>query len=208
MALSLSKDGFFLLLASMAFARIVQAGDPDITSDFIFPPNTIAVNESFFTHTGFRNLVGAAPPAAFKVTKATLVEFPALSGQSVSYALLQFPAGAINPPHLHPRSAELLFIMDGCIEVGLIDTTNKLFVQTLQKGDMFLFPKGLVHYLYNINAQYPAVALSAFGSANAGSVSIPGTIFASGITDDVLTKSFKTEIATIQKLKAGLVPNV
>ncbi|KAF8395410.1 hypothetical protein HHK36_019356 [Tetracentron sinense] len=187
----------------MAITQIAQAGDPDITSDFIFPPNIMAVNESFFTHTGLRNIAGAA---AFKVTKASLVEFPALNGQSVSYALLQYPGGAINPPHIHPRSAELLFLLDGYIEVGLIDTTNKLFVQTLQKGDLFVFPKGLVHYQYNINAQYPAVALSAFGSANAGTVSIPGTIFATGIKDDVLAKSFKTDVATIQKLKAGLAP--
>ena len=75
-----------------------------------------------------------------------MAEFPALNGQSVSIAVLQYPAGSVNPPHTHPHSAELLFLLDGALEVGFVDTTNKLFTQTLQAGDMFVFPKGLVHY--------------------------------------------------------------
>ncbi|CAI0466389.1 unnamed protein product [Linum tenue] len=42
---------------------------------------------------------------------------------------------------------------------------------------MFVFPKGLVHFQYNAGAGY-AIALSAFGSASTGTVSLPGTLFA------------------------------
>jgi hypothetical protein len=38
-----------------------------------------------------RALVGAQPPSALKVSKVSAAEFPALIGQSVSYAVLQFP---------------------------------------------------------------------------------------------------------------------
>ncbi|KAE8660924.1 putative germin-like protein 9-2 [Hibiscus syriacus] len=143
-------------------------------------------------------------PANFTVLKATMVELPALNGQSVSYALLQFPASSVNPPHTHPRSAELLFLVDGNLEVGFVDTTNKLFTQSLQSGDMFIFPKGLVHYQYNADTNNPAIAISAFGSANAGTVSLPKTLFATDIDDAILAKSFKTDVSTIQALKAGL----
>ncbi|KAM1100309.1 hypothetical protein FF1_006740 [Malus domestica] len=103
--------------------------------------------------------------------KASLAEFPALNGQSVSYAVLQFPNnGTTNPPHTHPRSAELLFLVGGTLEVGFVDTKNNLFRQTLQ----------------------------------AGTVSIPSTLFTTGIDDNVLAISFKTDAGTIQKLKAGL----
>ncbi|CAI0403827.1 unnamed protein product [Linum tenue] len=78
-----------------------------------------------------------------------------------------------------------------------------LFPNTLQVGDMFVFPKGLVHFQYNAGTSY-AIALSAFGSASAGTVSLPGTLFATGIDDAVLAKSFKTDVGVIQKLKAGL----
>ncbi|BFG34800.1 hypothetical protein CerSpe_210740 [Prunus speciosa] len=182
---------------------MAMAGDPDIISDFLLPANG-TVDANFFTYTGFRVLVGGGPPTAFKVLKATLAEFPALDGQSVSYAVLEFPSGTTNPPHTHPRSAELLFLVDGTLEVGFIDTKNNLFTQTLQSGDLFVFPKGLVHFQYNADAQNPALAISAFGSANAGTVSLPNTLFTTGIDDNVLAISFKTDVATIQKLKAGL----
>ncbi|MCD7467244.1 hypothetical protein HAX54_004573 [Datura stramonium] len=133
-----------------------------------------------------------------------MAEFPALNGQSVSYAILQYPAGSVNPVHTHPRSAELLFLMSGTLEVGFIDTTNKIFNQTLQTGDVFVFPKGLVHYQYNADAKSCAWAISAFGSANAGTVSVPNSVFNTSIPDNILAKSFKTDIMTIQKIKAGL----
>ncbi|KAA8549894.1 hypothetical protein F0562_001578 [Nyssa sinensis] len=117
--------------------------------------------------------------------------------------VLQYAAGGVNPPHTHPRAAELLFVVEGSLEVGFVDTTNKLFTQTLQLGDMFVFPEGLVHYQYNADAENPATAISAFGSANAGTASIPTTLFATGIDDNILAKAFKTDVATIQKIKAG-----
>ncbi|XVF19693.1 hypothetical protein REPUB_Repub11eG0132600 [Reevesia pubescens] len=141
-----------------------------------------------------RVLVNEDFPTNFTVLKASMVEFPALNGQSVSYAVLQYPAGSLNPPHTHPRSAELLFPVDGNLEVGFVDTTNKLFTQSLQAGDMFIFPKGLVHYQYNADLKNPAIAISAFGSANAGTVSLPKTLFATNIDDTILAKSFKTDI--------------
>jgi hypothetical protein len=84
-----------------------------------------------------------------------------------------------------------------------VDTTNKLFTQTLQPGDMFVFPKGLVHFQYNSDTQRPALAFSAFGSANAGTVSIPNTLFNTTIDDNVLALAFKTNVSTIQTLKKG-----
>lgn len=127
-----------------------------------------------------------------------------LDGRSVSFAVLECPAGTINPPHTHLRSDELLFVVDGSLAVGFIDTINKLYTQTLQLGDMFVFPKGPVHYQSNANAKNPATAISAFGNANAGTVSVPSNVFATGIDDNILAKAFKIDSATIQKIKAGL----
>ncbi|CAA2954250.1 germin 9-2, partial [Olea europaea subsp. europaea] len=192
--------------ASLAIVQMAMAGDPDILTDFVLPMNLTNVDGNFFTFTGMRVLVAAPPPLTFKVFKASLAEFPALNGQSVSYAVLLFPSGSINPVHTHPRSAELLFLSEGSLEVGFVDTTNKLFTQTLQPGDLFVFPKGLVHFQYNADTKVPALAISAFGSSNAGTVSLPNTLFNTSIDDNVLALSFKTDVATIQKLKAGLAP--
>lgn len=209
MALTTFFVTIFPLLVSSYLIRITLAGDPNILTDFIVPDNMSAINitGSFFTFTGLRFLFNEEePPTTFTVTKVSLKEFPALNGQSVSYAVLEYPAGKTNPPHTHPRSAELLFVVGGCLEVGFVDTTNKLYTQSLQVGDIFVFPKGLVHFQYNADPRSPAVAVSAFGSANAGTASLPITLFGTGIDDDVLAISFKTDVGTIKKLKAGLAP--
>ncbi|XP_059428975.1 germin-like protein 9-3 [Corylus avellana] len=198
---------FSLLISSFAIMiRMATAGDPDILFDFIAPPN-VTVDENFFTFTCMRSLIGAGPPTTFKVSKASMTEFPALNGQSISIDVLEFPAGSISPPHTRVRATGLLFLIAGSLQVGFIDTTNKLFTQTLQTGDMFIFPKGLVHFQYNAGMT-PAIAVAAFGSANAGLVSLPNTLFNTSIDDNVLALSFKTDIATIQHPKAGLAPNL
>ncbi|MBA0641580.1 hypothetical protein Goklo_026118 [Gossypium klotzschianum] len=78
-----------------------------------------------------------------------MVEFPAFNGQSDSYVVLQYPTGSVNPFHTHPRATELLFLTYSVPEVGFVGTTNKLFTQRLQAGDIFVFLKGLVHYQFN-----------------------------------------------------------
>ncbi|ERN13026.1 hypothetical protein AMTRI_Chr11g94180 [Amborella trichopoda] len=202
--MALTTKFILCMTMAMAGALMVKASDPDILSDFILPRNTNSVDANFFTFTGLRSLENESDPITLRVTKVSKAEFPALDGQSVSFALLEYANGGINPLHTHPRSAELLFLVYGSLEVGFVDTTNKLYTQKLQIGDMFIFPKGLVHYQYNSDTQNLAIALSAFGSASAGTVSVPSTLFTTGISDDVLAKSFKTDVQTIQKLKAGL----
>ncbi|KAM3740759.1 hypothetical protein ACB098_08G122900 [Castanea mollissima] len=186
-----TMKSFTLLISSLAIIQMATAVDPDILSDYIIPANVTILDGLFFTFTGMRAFVTAGPPTTIK---------------SVSYAVLQFPAGSPNPPHTHPRASELLFLVQGTLQVGFVDTTNKLFSQTLQTGDAFVFPKGLVHFQYNADPQVPALAISAFGSANAGTVSISNTLFTTGIDNNVLAKSFKMDVATIQALKAGLAP--
>ncbi|XP_024161429.2 germin-like protein 9-3 [Rosa chinensis] len=192
-----------ILVLALATSKRVLASDPDILSDFLLPQNSSTVDASFFTFTGFRGIFDQAPKT-LKTTKASMVEFPALNGQSVSYAVLQLPPQTLFPPHTRPDATGLLFLLDGSLEVGLIDTKNNLYTQKLQAGDMFVFPKGLIHYQYNTDSQLPATAIAAFGSASARAVAVPPSVFASGIDDVILAKSFKTDVDTIKKIKAGL----
>lgn len=194
---------FLLLFLATFTLRSALASDPDILLDFIPPPEGTPIDGSYFTFSGLRSVVGAPPPANFTATKASMGNFPALNGQSVSMAVLTYPRGGVNPLHTHPRAAELLLLVQGYLEVGFVDTTNKLYTRSLQPGDTFVFPKGLVHFQFNCGSG-PAVALSAFGSANAGTVSVPMSTFGVDIDDGILAASFKTDVATIQKLKAGL----
>ncbi|MFS7932890.1 putative germin, rmlC-like cupin domain superfamily, rmlC-like jelly roll [Helianthus anomalus] len=204
MAISSFTSSILLLplVLLLAISTTTQANDPDILTDFV-TPNSSSVDASFFTYSGLRNFYNP-DQKNFTVVKASMKEFPALNGQSVSYAVLQFPPAAVNPPHTHPRAAELLVVMMGTLEVGFVDTTNVLYNQTLQEGDMFVFPKGLVHFQYNRNHNQSAITVSAFGSANAGLLSVPKSVFTTGIDENVLAMSFKTDVPTVQKIELGL----
>lgn len=71
---------------------------------------------------------------------------------------------------------------------------------------MFVFPKGLIHYQYIADAKNTALAISAFGGANAGTVSVPSNVFSTAIEDDILAKSFKIDVATVQAIRVVLAP--
>ncbi|CAN1156593.1 Germin-like protein 9-3 [Linum perenne] len=180
--------------------------DPDILVDFIIPDNQTEVDASFFTYTGARGILDSEPPSSFTVTEVSMAEFPALNGEGVSYSILQLPAGATYPPHNHPRAAEILLVIRGCVQVGLVIANNCMYNQTLEVGDIFVFPKGLVHFATNTapaGGDEVATAISAFGSASAGTVLLPDSIFASNIDDGVLASAFNTNVTIIQLIKNG-----
>ncbi|WVZ63164.1 hypothetical protein U9M48_012819 [Paspalum notatum var. saurae] len=225
---------YSLVLAHQLLPRCAHAGDPDILTDFLLPPGTdpSLINGSFFAHTGLVGGSAGDDAAKLSVSKATAAEFPALQGQSVSYAALVYGPGTVNPPHIHPRHAarlawpsshtdsylqmvvsyrclcchgrasELLVVVQGVLSVGLVDAARNgtLYTATLQTGDVFVFPKGMVHFQIN-NGSGVARAFSAFGSASPGTIPLPSTLFATGIDDAVLEKSFHTDQATVEELK-------
>ncbi|CAN1801268.1 Germin-like protein 9-3 [Linum perenne] len=68
-----------------------------------------------------------------------------------------------------------------------------MYNQTLEVGDIFIFPKGLVHFATNTapaGGDEVATAISAFGSA-------------SNIDDGVLARAFNTNVTIIQLIKNG-----
>ncbi|KAL6838500.1 hypothetical protein ACP4OV_031745 [Aristida adscensionis] len=201
--MAVARQLVFLCAVMAVIPLSARAGDPDILTDFVVPAtvNPSDVNGTFFTYGHLVN--GVDPdPATFNVTKATAAEFPALLGQSVSYASLVYGAGTANPPHLHPRASELLLVVKGALFVGLVDAARNgsVYTQALEAGDMFVFPKGMVHFQFN-NGSGEARALSAFGSANPGTVSLPKALFGAGIDEAVLEKSFHVGADVIAELE-------
>ncbi|MCO5605875.1 hypothetical protein L7F22_060059 [Adiantum nelumboides] len=188
----------------LAMVALFQAGcrgsDPELTQDFLVPVG-VNVSGDFFTFTGFRAGPQAAPHT-FKVLKAPAEAFPALAGLGVSAALLEFQPGSQNTPHTHPRATELLYVVRGSLMVGLLDTAGHFFNQTLQTGDLFVFPKGLVHFQVNPASSSVTFAFSSFSSSAPGTVSLPSTLFGSGIPPSVLTQAFSVDAGALSELQA------
>ncbi|KAG6556805.1 hypothetical protein Mapa_001751 [Marchantia paleacea] len=190
----------FAGLVLVVFAVGVRASDPELTTDFSAPAG---IDGNFFKSTLLKGVPVASPNFA-TVTAANQNNFPALTGLGVSSALLQFPAGALNPPHTHPRGTELFYCMQGCLDVGIVDTTNKLFTTSVCEGESVVFPKGLVHFQIN-RGKTLAKGLVGFSSSNPGTNRLPNVLFKSGIADDVLMKAFGVGKMTIEQLKNAKV---
>ena len=135
------------------------------------------------------------------VTAANVDNFAGLNTLGISMARIDFAKGGLNVPHTHPRASEILFVAEGTLYVGFVDTNNTLFATTLNKGDVFVFPRGLVHFQLNIG-NYPAVAIAALGSQNPGVQQIALALFTPDINDQVLTKAFKITQQEVNSIQA------
>eukprot|EP00262_Sarcandra_glabra_P001774 TRINITY_DN1193_c0_g1_i1.p1 TRINITY_DN1193_c0_g1~~TRINITY_DN1193_c0_g1_i1.p1 ORF type:complete len:190 (+),score=2.54 TRINITY_DN1193_c0_g1_i1:117-686(+) len=141
------------------------------------------------------------------VTGANVQKIPGLNTLGVSMSRVDYAPGGLNPPHTHPRATEMVFVLDGELEVGFITTANVLIGKTIKKGEIFVFPRGLVHFQKN-NGRGPASVIAAFNSQLPGTQSIAMTLFTATPTlpDDVLTKAFQIGSKQVEKIKSKLAP--
>jgi len=142
------------------------------------------------------------------VTLASANNFPALNTQGLSIARIDFAPkgkGGLNPPHVHPRATEVLFLAQGTLYVGFVDTNNTLFAQTLYAGDLFVFPRGLVHFQINLGDK-PAMAIAALNSQNPGASQVAKALFAANppLPPQVLEIAFGIEDKEVDSIIQGV----
>ena len=114
------------------------------------------------------------------------------------------PWGLI-PPHSHPRATEILTVLEGRFLVGFVTSNpdNRLITKVLEKGDVFLFPIGLVHFQRNVGLG-SAFSISSLSSQNPGVLRVANTLFGStpSIPNDILAKAFQVDKSVVEKLQA------
>lgn len=167
--------------------------------------NNVTANDFFFA--GLGNVGNTANLMGSIVTAANVEKIPGLNTLGVSMARIDYAVGGINPPHTHPRATEVVFVMEGTLDVGFITTANVLFSKTITKGDIFVFPRGLVHFQKNAGYM-PASVMAAFNSQLQGTQSIATTLFASTppVADDILGKAFQINTDQVKDIKTKLAP--
>lgn len=206
-----------VVVAAIALFNSVTAADPDLLQDvcvadltsgvklngFVCKENITAGDFSFdLSKPGLTN-----NSAGSLVTAANVMKIPGLNTLGVSMARIDYAPGGLNPPHTHPRATEIAFVLEGELEVGFITTANVLISKSIKKGEIFVFPKGLVHFQKN-NGKVPAAVLVAFNSQLPGTQSIAATLFAASppVPDYVLTKAFQVGTKEVEKIKSRFAP--
>ncbi|KAL2635053.1 hypothetical protein R1flu_006532 [Riccia fluitans] len=195
---ALLQSSLSVLLMVSFSGSLVSGADPDITTDF-----GINVKSGADIHyTAFRDLP-PQPPKSLNITFAFDTQFPGVTGLGIAIAYLRFGPNSVNPFHSHPRGSEVFFIIDGELDAGLVDTSNKLYTATLKKGDVFVFPRGLMHFQINRSKTKTATVVATFNSENAGRVSIPPAIFNSlpPIDTEIIMRSLMLDEHTVEQLK-------
>ncbi|KAK1382243.1 hypothetical protein POM88_019978 [Heracleum sosnowskyi] len=143
------------------------------------------------------NIISAA------VTPAFVAQFPAVNGLGISLARLDIAAGGVIPMHTHPGASEVLVTIQGTILAGFISSANKVYYKTLNKGDIMVFPQGLLHFQIN-SGKGPVVAFVSFSSASPGLQITDFALFANELPTKLVTKTTFLDPVVVKKLKKVL----
>jgi oxalate decarboxylase/phosphoglucose isomerase-like protein (cupin superfamily) len=135
---------------------------------------------------------------------ATSENFPALKNTGVSSGTFELLPCAIGPPHLHPRSSELFHVLDGSFLTGFLEENGGRYIENnLTKGEMTVFPQGLVHFVQNLDCKN-ATFLSSFGSEDPGTLTLSTNLFR--INQQALTSTFNQPDHIIDSIRIT-IPN-
>ncbi|KAM7272531.1 hypothetical protein ACFE04_027194 [Oxalis oulophora] len=137
------------------------------------------------------------------VTAGNVLAFPGVNTLGISMNRVDFAPGGLNPLHSHPRSSESGVVIKGKLLVGFVATDNVLYSKVLKAGEMFVIPRGLVHFQLNVG-KHKALAFTAFNSHSPGAVVSPQTLFGSSpaIPNEVLRKTFQVGDDVINTIKS------
>ncbi|XP_050148855.1 putative germin-like protein 2-1 isoform X2 [Malus sylvestris] len=164
----------------------------------------LATAEHFF-FSGLHIPGNTSNPVGGKVTPVNVGQIPGLNTLGISLARIDYAPWGVIPPHTHPRATEILTVLEGSLNVGFVTSNpnNKLISKVLNKGDVFVFPVGLVHYQQNVGNGI-AISLSSLSSQNPGVNTIANAVFGSNpaISEDVLAKSFQVDKSVISSIQA------
>ncbi|KAM7530391.1 hypothetical protein LguiB_033801 [Lonicera macranthoides] len=166
-------------------------------------PMSVQANDFFFS--GLHLVGNTSNPVGSQVTPVTVVQLPGLNSFGISMVRIDYAPMGINPPHTHPRATEILTVVEGSLEVGFVTSNpgNNLFSKVLKKGDVFVFPEGLVHFQRNAGHN-SAVAIAALSSQNPGVITIANAVFGSkpDISADILSKAFQLDKKIVSQLQS------
>ncbi|CAA0816170.1 Germin-like protein subfamily 3 member 3 [Striga hermonthica] len=164
-------------------------------------PSNVTVDD--FVFKGFRmagntsNLIKAAVSPAFDA------QFPGVNGLGLSLARLDLAPAGVIPMHTHPAGSEILVVVEGTIVTGFVSSANAVYVKKLVKGDVMVFPQGLLHFQANGGGR-KAVAFVSFSSQNPGLQILDFALFGSTLSSALVEKTTFLDDAQVKKLKAVL----
>ncbi|KAH6812623.1 germin-like protein 6 [Perilla frutescens var. frutescens] len=161
-----SKQLFLLIAVVSLCSLLVAATDPDPVLDFCVSvneteakvfvngrickdPTTVKTDDFYFA--GALNVAHEiVSPLGIALTPVFEPQLPGLNTQGLSMTRVDYLPHGLNPPHTHPRATEVITVLEGKLYAGFMTANpvdpNRLFARILYPGDVFVFPRGLMHF--------------------------------------------------------------
>jgi quercetin dioxygenase-like cupin family protein len=134
------------------------------------------------------------------ITTAFSSQFPGLNGLGVSLARADLAVGGVIPMHTHHGASEIVLVAKGTIIAGFISSENKVYLKTLNEGDIMVFPQGLLHFQVN-GGDTPALEFVSFSSDSPGLQLLPNALFQNNLPTELIAQSTFLDTAEIKRLK-------
>ncbi|KAG9130222.1 hypothetical protein Leryth_004285 [Lithospermum erythrorhizon] len=184
--------GMFIIL-SLTFFNKVSAGDPDMLQDVCVADMKSGIAPA----NGFVCKANISPNDFFSAILATPGVIDKKIGSIVTAANVMTAIPGLNT---------LGISMARALDVGFVTTNNVLIAKNIKKGEVFVFPRGLIHFQVN-NGYDPAVAIAALNSQLPGTQRIDSALYAIPDYSDVTKAAFKTENKEVnKKMKSRIAP--
>ncbi|KAJ3021106.1 hypothetical protein HKX48_009201 [Thoreauomyces humboldtii] len=138
------------------------------------------------------------------LSRMNVATLPSLDGQRIAMTLINLEPCGINPPHIHPRASEALYVINGAdILVGVLAENNaKLILNTLDKGKATFVPQGAIHFEQNLSC-HPVTLIAANDNEDPGTLTIATEFWM--LPDGTLEAALGAKETEIRKIR-GHIP--
>ncbi|EXB38936.1 Auxin-binding protein ABP19a [Morus notabilis] len=143
------------------------------------------------------NLIKAAVTTAFDN------QFPGVNGLGISLARADLAPGGVIPFHTHHGASEIIIVIEGSLCAAFVSSDNKVYLKSLKKGDIMIFPQGLLHFQLNAGKSN-ALFFVAFNSPNPGLQLLDYALFGNDLATELVAAASFLDPAEIKRLKAVL----
>ena len=211
------------ILLSLVLLAALCESDPDLLFDYCVADPAAAAwfhlnglpcidpaaarAEHFATSALSRATNPSATLFGFNVTLTSpAASLPGANAQGLAMARIDLAPGGVVPPHSHPRASEVALVLAGSVLVGFADTSYRLYTQLLRAGEAFVFPRAMVHFLYNMDVAAPAVVLSGLNSQSPGAQLVPLSAFRTEpqMPEEILKMAFKINGQDVHRIQKNL----
>ncbi|CAL0313018.1 unnamed protein product [Lupinus luteus] len=145
--------------------------------------------------------VGTPNQLKMAFTPAFVEQLPALNGLGFGMARVELEEGGVVPIHTHVDATEVIIPTGGSFTIGFISSDNKVYMKTISEGNIFVIPKGLLHFGLNAGkGKHSAVYV--FSSEHRSLQVVDLALFGSDLDSNIIAKTTFLDIEQIKKLKA------